>query len=801
MWRTASVVASVSVVVCCGLSCAQKERSQEPIEKRTSALAVATPAGADVVVELNGGIGVVGGISVEFVEVTTAGNTAVAGPAALAFPGGSFVVQGPGGLNYYYQIGTTAVFTGPVQVCIHYEESAFEANQRMFYDDGSGFANLTSSLDTQANVVCGVAAALNNFPVDGGSGALGVATPVGTDVVVDLNGGVAILGGISLRFAQVSVAGRTALIGPEPGTFPAGTVAVEGVGGLHYYQIGTTAVYAGPIEVCIHYQEGPFEANQRMLYNDGSGVVNVTTSLDTQANVVCGMVTTVGVLVVDGGSDAIVTDGGTDGFDGDASPVVPDGGASTADAADAGSEAGAAGAAIGQPCATDGQCASSHCIDHVCCNNACGDGNPDDCQACSLAAGGPVDGTCSPLPATKVCYTRQNQCDSTEETLTCSGTGTSCPTPTPRPALSCTPLPTDVSPGVTVDLDGGAATVGGITLTFEGGLAGPGDISVEQCDISSPPPTGFKIVQTSTGPSCWNIDTSPDCAAMPGACPYKAPIQVCIHYDPAAVANEDFLELQHNAGSGYGPINTSLCKSNGCLANRICPSCCDSCSPKATICGTTDSLSPFALVQPEDTTGPVFSNVPGTIVAFATGTNGARVTYATPTAIDAVDGVRPVNCARPSGSQFPIGRTPVTCTASDNTGNVTPTTLTVWVQYQAPSDGTFFLKPIRSNGSSIFRIGKAVPVKFELTGASRSITNLVAKLVVTKISNAVHGTAEDVGDEDGEDTDFLFKYRPAKKLYGYRWKTRGETQGTYQLRADLGDGVVHAINVSLRTAK
>jgi hypothetical protein len=123
------------------------------------------------------------------------------------------------------------------------------------------------------------------------------------------------------------------------------------------------------------------------------------------------------------------------------------------------------------------------------------------------------------------------------------------------------------------------------------------------------------------------------------------------------------------------------------------------------------------------------------------------------------------------------------------------------VQYQAPTDGTFFLAPIRANGSSIFRIGRPVPVRFKLTGASAGITNLAAKLKVTKISNAVQGTAEDISDETDDDTDFLFKYRPLLKWYAYRWRTRDQTQGTYQLRADLGDEVVHQVNVSLKGAK
>ena len=78
-------------------------------------------------------------------------------------------------------------------------------------------------------------------------------------------------------------------------------------------------------------------------------------------------------------------------------------------------------------------------------------------------------------------------------------------------------------------------------------------------------------------------------------------------------------------------------------------------------------------------------------------------------------------------------------------------------------------------------------MKFKLTGASAGITNLCAKLVVTKISSGIQGTTDAASDEDGDETDMTFKYRPGKRIYEYRWKTRGETKGTYRLRADLGD--------------
>jgi len=52
----------------------------------------------------------------------------------------------------------------------------------------------------------------------------------------------------------------------------------------------------------------------------------------------------------------------------------------------------------GSACDTPKICASHLCVDGVCCDAACGYG-ADDCFACSTAAGGPLDGTCSHLAA------------------------------------------------------------------------------------------------------------------------------------------------------------------------------------------------------------------------------------------------------------------------------------------------------------------------------------------------------------------------------------------------------------------
>src|SRR5918994_4990007 len=76
-----------------------------------------------------------------------------------------------------------------------------------------------------------------------------------------------------------------------------------------------------------------------------------------------------------------------------------------------------------------------------------------------------------------------------------------------------------------------------------------------------------------------------------------------------------------------------------------------------------------------DSTPPVVT-VPADISVETEDPNGAVVAFIA-TAFDLVDGDRPVVCAPPSGSIFPVGTTSVTCTASDTAGNQGSATFTV----------------------------------------------------------------------------------------------------------------------------
>ena len=73
------------------------------------------------------------------------------------------------------------------------------------------------------------------------------------------------------------------------------------------------------------------------------------------------------------------------------------------------------------------------------------------------------------------------------------------------------------------------------------------------------------------------------------------------------------------------------------------------------------------LVIVRDTTPPVLT-LPANITKEATSPSGAAVSY-TATSTDIVDGADPVICDHASGSTFPLGTTPVQCTATDAHNN------------------------------------------------------------------------------------------------------------------------------------
>lgn len=206
---------------------------------------------------------------------------------------------------------------------------------------------------------------------------------------------------------------------------------------------------------------------------------------------------------------------------------------------------------------------------------------------------------------------------------------------------------------------------------------------------------------------------------------------------------------------------------------------------------TGNSASGSFTVTLVDNTPPVVT-APGDVTATATSATSTTVTYPAASAADLVDGTVPVTCEPASGSGFSLGHTPVVCSATDAAGNVGTASFDVAVRYAWSG----VLQPVNADGTSIFKAGRTVPVKFALSGASAEVTDAAARLTYAKVDTETKGTVVEAVTNVAATSGDLFRYTDAQ--YIYNWSTKGLTLGTYVLRIDLGDGVIHQVRVSLR---
>jgi hypothetical protein len=210
------------------------------------------------------------------------------------------------------------------------------------------------------------------------------------------------------------------------------------------------------------------------------------------------------------------------------------------------------------------------------------------------------------------------------------------------------------------------------------------------------------------------------------------------------------------------------------------------------VCTATDATGNAAEdsfdVRVVDTTPPTLT-LPAGATAITSG-DGAVVTFAA-SATDVVDAAPVVACDAPSGSTFPIGATSVTCTATDASGNAAVGSFVVTVTRTFPWSG--FLQPINTDGSSVFRAGSTVPVKFRLDGGGATAT-----FSYRRVDAAAAGAVNEANSTTEATSGTLFRYDAATGQYVYNWSTKRLATGEYELCADLGDGAPHTIRVGLR---
>ncbi|HYP53444.1 MAG TPA: HYR domain-containing protein, partial [Pyrinomonadaceae bacterium] len=126
-----------------------------------------------------------------------------------------------------------------------------------------------------------------------------------------------------------------------------------------------------------------------------------------------------------------------------------------------------------------------------------------------------------------------------------------------------------------------------------------------------------------------------------------------------------------------------------------------------------NSASCQQTVTVNDDDAPVVSCPANIVVTLPANSSTAPVTFAAPTATDNCHNSLPVTLSHASGSQFPVGTTTVTASATDAAGNTGSCSFTVTVVYNF----TGFFAPVANLPTfNKANAGQAIPVKFSLGG-------------------------------------------------------------------------------------
>ena len=142
-----------------------------------------------------------------------------------------------------------------------------------------------------------------------------------------------------------------------------------------------------------------------------------------------------------------------------------------------------------------------------------------------------------------------------------------------------------------------------------------------------------------------------------------------------------------------------------------------------------------------------------------------------------------------------VGPKTVTRTATDNVGHGTTKSCTTVVRYGFSG----ILQPVNPDGSSIFKLGSTVPVKFSLTDAGNvPVATAVANLSIAKVTNEVDGSYIEATSTAAATTGTLFRYDSSGQQYIFNLGTKELSKGTWSLKVTLDDGNSYTQRLSLK---
>jgi hypothetical protein len=195
-------------------------------------------------------------VTLTFANVTQPGltnlTTSQSGPSV---PTG-FQLGNPG---VYYNISTTAVYTGSVMVCINYTGITFTQPPQLFHYQNGAWANVTTSTNTIAMIVCGTTTSFSPFALFQPS-----AFPTTTAVsAVGITYGTAASVTVSVSATSGTVAGNVSL-SVDGGT--ASTLALTN---------GSAVFNLGVLNAATHALSASFVAQGNFLASSAVGMISV----------------------------------------------------------------------------------------------------------------------------------------------------------------------------------------------------------------------------------------------------------------------------------------------------------------------------------------------------------------------------------------------------------------------------------------------------------------------------------------------------------------------------------------------
>ena len=164
-------------------------------------------------------------------------------------------------------------------------------------------------------------------------------------------------------------------------------------------------------------------------------------------------------------------------------------------------------------------------------------------------------------------------------------------------------------------------------------------------------------------------------------------------------------------------------------------------------------------------------------------------------ASDALSGLKTPDSGTIALDTSTVGPKTVTITSVDLAGNETTKT----VNYRVVYSFLGILQPINTDGSSVFKLGSTIPVKFQLKDAQGSyVSAAVAKLTYVKTGSSIASSVNEAVSTAASTTDNFFRYDAFAEQYIFNLSTKGLSEGIYQLKITLDDGQTYNVQIGLR---